>query len=105
LLASGATTYAQVLEPDNPSAKIKYINTYPNPATEIVNFKFQKGNSRSYSIQIINSIGKRMYEAKNLPSFFTIDLKAERFYRGMYIYQLIDRNGYIIESGKIFVVN
>jgi Secretion system C-terminal sorting domain len=105
LLATSASSYAQVLEPVNSNEKVKYINTYPNPATEIVNFKFQKGNSRAYSIQIINSIGKRMYQAKGLPNFFTIDLKAERFYRGMYIYQLIDRNGYVIESGKIFVVN
>ncbi len=99
-------SYAQILvDQDNGSAKIKYVNTYPNPANVIVNFKFQKGNSRAYSIQILNTIGKRMYEAKSLPPFFTIDLKAERFYRGIYIYQLIDRSGTVIESGKILVVN
>lgn len=99
------TSSAQILESDNSNAKIKYVNTYPNPANVIVNFKFQKGNSRAYSLQILNTIGKRMYEAKNLPPFFTIDLKEERFYRGVYIYQLIDRNGIVIESGKILVVN
>jgi uncharacterized SAM-binding protein YcdF (DUF218 family) len=93
------------LEPNNGTEQIKYLNTYPNPANAIVNFKFQKGNSRAYSIQILNSIGKRMYEAKSLPGFFSIDLKAERFYRGIYIYQLVDRNGIVIESGKILVVN
>ncbi len=88
-----------------PGIDEKYINTYPNPASDVVNFKFQKGNSRSYSILILNSIGKRMYEAKGLPNFFSIDLKSERFYRGVYIYQLLDRNGLVIESGKILVVN
>jgi uncharacterized SAM-binding protein YcdF (DUF218 family) len=101
----GLSTYAQILEPENSSDKIKYVNTYPNPANVVVNFKFQKGNSRAYSLQILNTIGKRMYEAKSLPPFFSIDLKAERFYRGIYIYQLIDRNGVVIESGKILVVN
>lgn len=93
------------LEQYGPTADLKYINTYPNPASDVLNFKFQKGNSRSYSIQILNSIGKRMYQAKGLPAFFSLDLKSLRFYRGIYIYQLIDRNGVVIESSKILVVN
>jgi hypothetical protein len=100
------TSFAQVgPDLDLNTADLKYINTFPNPATTVVNFRFQKGNSRSYSIQVLNSIGKRMYEAKVLPQSFTIDLKAEKFYRGIYIYQLMDRNGAVIESGKILVVN
>ncbi len=46
-----------------------------------------------------------MYRAKNIPSFLAIDLKDENFYRGVYIYQLLDRNGIVIESGKFLVVN
>lgn len=83
----------------------KFIKSYPNPASTVVNFEFQKGYSRSYSIQVLNSIGKKMYEAKNIPSLFSIDLKEEKFYRGIYIYQLIDKNGVVVESGKILVVN
>jgi Secretion system C-terminal sorting domain len=87
------------------SATVKILNAYPNPASTVVNFEFQRNYSRSYSIQILNSIGKVMYSGKNMPSFLSIDLKEEKFYRGIYIYQLLDRYGIVIESGKILVVN
>jgi Secretion system C-terminal sorting domain len=87
------------------NTQVKIIKTFPNPATTYVNLSFQRDYSRNYSIRIINSLGKKMYEAKNIPTFLTINLRAEKFYRGMYIYQLLDKNAVIIESGKIFVVN
>jgi hypothetical protein len=84
---------------------LKYVNTYPNPASSILNIKIQKGNSRSFTFQILNSIGKQMYRAAALPTFFTIDLRGQGFYRGIYVYQLLDRNGALVESGKVVVVN
>ena len=90
---------------DEVSVKTKYIKSYPNPASTVVNFEFQKGYSRSFSIQILNSIGKIMFEAKNISSLMSINLKEEKFYRGIYIYQLIDKNAAVVESGKILVVN
>ena len=100
------TSFAQNrIIPDNGSSQAKFIKSYPNPASTVVNFEFQKGYSRSYSIQVLNSIGKKMYEAKNIPALLSIDLKEEKFYRGIYIYQLIDKNGVVVESGKILVVN
>lgn len=68
-------------------------------------FEFVKGYNRLYSIRMLNSIGKQVYEAKNVPSMGTINLKEEKFYRGIYIYQLVDNSGLVIESGKIIVVN
>ena len=90
---------------DEVGVQAKFIKSYPNPAATVVNFEFQKGYSRSYSIQILNSIGKKVYQAKNIPSKLTVDIKAEKFYRGMYIYQLVDRTGLVIESAKFLVVN
>ncbi len=90
---------------DNGNGQIKYIRTYPNPASNILNLDFQTGYNRYFSIQILNTIGKKMYEAKYIPSFLSIDLKEQRFYRGVYIYQLLDRNGTVVESGKILVVD
>ena len=90
---------------NNNTAQLKFIKTYPNPATTIVTIEFQKGYSRSYSIQILNTLGKKMYLAKFVPSSFTIDLRAEKFYRGVYIYQLLDKTGRIVESGKMLVAN
>ena len=90
---------------DEVGVSTKYIKSYPNPAAALVNFEFQKGYNRNLSIQVLNSIGKKMFEAKNIPSLLSINLKEEKFYRGIYIYQLIDKNGIIVESGKILVVN
>ena len=90
---------------DEVGVQTKFIKSFPNPASTVVNFEFQKGYSRSYSIQVLNSIGKKMFEAKNIPSLLSINLKEEKFYRGIYIYQLIDKNGAVVESGKILVVN
>lgn len=83
----------------------KFIKSYPNPASSVVNFEFQKGYNKSYSIQVLNTIGKKIFEAKNISSLLSINLKEEKFYRGIYIYQLIDKNGIVVESGKILVVN
>lgn len=85
--------------------QLKYIKTYPNPATTTVNIEFQKGYNRFYSLLILNSLGKKMYLAKFIPTTFIIDLRTEKFYRGIYIYQLLDRTGAVVESGKILVVN
>ena len=90
---------------DEVSVQAKFIKSYPNPASTVVNFEFQKGYSSTYCIQVLNSIGKIMFEAKKIPSLLSINLKEEKFYRGIYIYQLIDKTGAVIESGKILVVN
>ena len=71
----------------------------------MITAEFQKGYSRSYSIRLLNSIGKQVYEVKNIPPSLTINLKDEKFFRGFYIYQLVDKNGLVIESGKFLVVN
>lgn len=90
---------------DEVVVQTKYIKSYPNPASSVVNFEFQKGYNKSYSIQVLNTIGKKIFEAKNISSLLSINLKEEKFYRGIYIYQLIDKNGIVVESGKILVVN
>jgi Secretion system C-terminal sorting domain len=101
-LSSQAQTFSQ---PDNGTTQVKFLKTYPNPAVTTVTIEFQKGYSKSYSLQILNSLGRKMYLAKSIPTSFTIDLRKEKFYRGIYIYQLLDRKGAIVESGKILVVD
>lgn len=100
------TSFAQNPSLNNGTGvQAKIIKSYPNPASTVVNFEFQKDYNSFYSIQILNTIGKKMYEAKNIPFLFTVNVKEEKFYRGVYIYQLIDKNGIVVQSGKILVVN
>ena len=82
--------------------KQEYLRFYPNPASTFINFDFLKASDRSCTIQIYNFLGKKVVEIKNSPSRNFIPL--EDFYRGIYVYQLRDRNGMILDSGKFQVV-
>jgi hypothetical protein len=77
------------------------LRFYPNPATTVVNFDFTKTYDRGFSIQIYNFLGRKMFEQVNLPDRAAINLSE--FTRGVYIYQLRDRNNQLVESGKFQV--
>jgi len=86
----------------NPLAPQKLINSYPNPASSNINFDFQRGYDKTYTLEIYNFIGKKVWEVKNITPRYNLNL--DNFYRGVYVYQLRDKNGIIIESGKFQVV-
>jgi hypothetical protein len=77
------------------------VRFYPNPATTVVNFDFQKAYDRGYSIQIFNFLGRKMFESNNLPQKTTLNLTDYNL--GVYIYQLRDKSGKLVESGKFQV--
>ena len=79
----------------------RVVKFYPNPATSFVTFDLQKRNEKGYDIQVFNFLGQVVYEQKNIPSKTTINLTD--YNRGVYIYQLRERDGKIIESGKFQV--
>ena len=79
----------------------RVMKLYPNPAVSFIKFDFQKDYSKGYTLQVINFLGKQVFEAKNINSSTSIDLSA--YTRGMYIYQLKDYSGKVIESGKFQV--
>jgi hypothetical protein len=79
----------------------RIVKFYPNPATSIINFDFQKDYDRSYNFQIFSFVGKKVYELNNVSSKTTVGLSD--FYRGIYIFQLRDRNGKVVDSGKFQV--
>ena len=81
---------------------VKIMRFFPNPAVSTINFEFQKSFDKNYSFQIFNFIGKKVIDVKTVTSRMNIDLTD--FFRGVYIYQLRDQNGQIIESGKFQVV-
>lgn len=78
------------------------VRFYPNPATSVITFDFQKEFEQGYSIQIFNAIlGRKMYEQVNIPERMTVNLSD--YSRGIYIYQLRDKSGRMVESGKFQV--
>lgn len=79
----------------------RIMKFYPNPAVSSITFDFQRAYDKGYSIQVFNFLGKQVYEAKNLNPKTTLDLSD--YNRGVYIYQLKDKTGKIVESGKFQV--
>lgn len=83
-------------------SQAKLIRFYPNPASSVINFDYQRGYDKTYSLQIFNFMGKKVFELKNTPPRMNVNL--DDFYRGIYVFQLRDKNGSIVESGKFQVI-
>lgn len=84
------------------SASAKQMKFYPNPASSMITFEFGKVTDNSYSLQLYNFMGKKVYDVKKLPGRISINL--EDFFRGIYIFQVRDQTGTIVQSGKFQVV-
>lgn len=82
---------------------VKTVKLYPNPAVSFINFEFSKTYDQSFSLQIYNFLGKKVAELK--PTEKKIVLPLTDYYRGVYIFQLRDKQGNIVEAGKFQVVN
>ena len=85
--------------PGDPGDRI--VKFYPNPATSFITFDLQKTIDKGCDIQVYNLLGKMVYEQKSIPPKTTINLND--YSRGVYIYQLRDHDGKILESGKFQV--
>jgi hypothetical protein len=78
------------------------VSFYPNPATSNITFDLQKLSDRGLTLQIFSFMGgRKMFEQSNLGGKATINLSD--YTRGVYIYQVRDRSGKLIESGKFQV--
>jgi hypothetical protein len=104
LIGLNFNTLAQTAKPvfsGDPGSKV--LKFYPNPAiTTVVTFEFMRGYDKSHTFQLYNFMGKKVLEIRTLTPKFLVSL-ADLF-RGVYIYQLRDKNSRIVESGKIQVV-
>lgn len=96
------TSFAQTTNPAQGEPVAKLIKPYPIPATTVINFDFQYGYNKVFSLQIYNFMGKKIVEYTKMQP--RISMSLEEFYRGIYVYQLRDKAGKIIESGKFQVV-
>lgn len=83
--------------------QVKIIKCYPNPATSVINFEFQNGGDKNAILQIYSFSGKKMKDVSLASGKATVLLDND-YYRGIYVYQLRDKNGKIIETGKFQVV-
>ena len=80
---------------------VKTVKFYPNPAASSINFEFEKNYDASYNLVIFNFIGKTVIEMKI--SEQKINIPLTDFYRGVYVFQVRDKQGVVVESGKFQV--
>lgn len=97
-----AATYTAAQKLPVSETQQRIMKYYPNPAVSYIKFDFQKEFTKGYSIQVVSFIGKKVYEEKNINNSTTLELS--NFLRGIYIYQLKNSFGQIIESGKFQVL-
>lgn len=88
--------------PDQPKPSVQVVKCYPNPATSFVNFEFSKVIDKTNSLLVFSFVGKKMAEIPVNNNKLTITLND--YYRGVYVFQLRDKGGNIIECGKFSVV-
>lgn len=79
----------------------KITSYYPNPATSYINFEFSKSIDKNYTLQVYNFIGKKVIEQNITSPKTTISL--DNFFRGIYIFQIRDNKGKLIDSGRFQV--
>jgi len=97
-VASGSRAQTPVSFGGEPVSLLRF---YPNPATTQVSFDFGRSYSQGYTIRIYNFLGRKMYEAVNIGQRTQLNLSD--YNRGVYVYQLFDKSGKMVESGKFQV--
>jgi len=85
-----------------PEQKIRFVQCYPNPATTSVNFETSNVSDKNLILTVYNFIGKKVEEVKL--STNKINIPLDNYYRGLYVYQLRNKQGQLIESGKFQII-
>lgn len=86
-----------------PSDKNRTVQFYPNPATTVIYFEFPVNfNKSNYSLHLYNFLGRKMNEFQVTGNKITVQL--DNYLRGLYVFQIRDKAGSIIESGKFQVI-
>ena len=94
---------AKTLPYTDTEGAVKIVKAYPNPATSRIFFEIQQhNNDKTYDLIVYNFLGKKVDQLKNINGRTTVDLGS--YYSGVYIFQLRDRDGNLVESGKFNVV-
>lgn len=85
-----------------PDQRIRFVQCYPNPATTSINFEASNNLDKNLVLTVYNFIGKKVEDVKLNSN--KINIPLDNYYRGLYIYQLRNKQGQLIESGKFQVI-
>lgn len=79
-----------------------WIKLFPNPATSFINVDVSRLPGSYAYLQVYNFMGRKVYETRINNNRSTLYLND--YFRGVYIYQLRDKNGAVLETGKFQVL-
>lgn len=99
---STSSPYGQGTSTQDPPPPVKILKVYPNPASSQINFEVLNNNEGAYEIIVYNFLGKRLDDLKNVSGTRQLDLS--NYFSGIYIYQVRDQKGNLVESGKFNVI-
>ena len=106
IVLGSAFLQSNIANPANIPARdiqARIVKCYPNPAISFINFDIPTNYiTKNCSLQVYSFTGKKMYEVSINFSKVTLTFTNE-FYRGIYVYQLQDKNGKILDTGKFQV--
>jgi hypothetical protein len=84
-----------------PEPIARVIKFYPNPAVSQITFDFDQNLDKTCSFQVYNFVGKKVIDLPSVNQKTVINVTD--FYRGVYIFQLRDKTGKMVDSGKFQV--
>lgn len=97
-----SATAQSKLSAETPWQFNRIVRFYPNPSSAVVHFETLKGEEGKLSLTIFNFMGRKMQEFRQIPGHLQILLND--YHRGIYIYQVRNKRGQILESGKFQVL-
>src|ERR1700709_1734490 len=91
LLSTAFQSKSQTNRPSSQEPVARVIKFYPNPAVSQITFDFEQSLDKSYSFQVYNFVGKKVLDVPAVTQKTIVNVTD--FYRGVYIFQLRDKNG------------
>ncbi len=101
ILLTTLQSKSQTGRPASQDLLARVTKFYPNPAVSQITFDFDQNFDKSYSFQVYNFVGKKVLDIPAVNQKTVVNVTD--FYRGVYIFQLKDKSGKMIDSGKFQV--
>ncbi len=86
---------------NSPREEERKVSFFPNPATTYITFEFKETLKRGTQIQVFSFLGRQVKNIQATAQKMTVNISDLN--RGIYVFQVRDPSGRIIESNKFQV--
>jgi len=103
ILLTTLQSKSQTNTPGSQVPVVRAVKFYPNPAISQITFDVEQATDKTYSLQVYNFVGKKVLDVPDVTQKTIVNVSD--FYRGVYIFQLKDKTGKMVETGKFQVAH